>query len=117
MGHKGQKARSGGKTQRGFEGGQMPLARRLPKRGFKNPFRVAYQVVNLADLKRFESGTAVTPELLLSVGLVGKKGIPVKILGNGDVDRALKVTANAFSKIAAEKLRAAGGTVTEIGLV
>jgi large subunit ribosomal protein L15 len=116
-GHKGQKARSGGKTQRGFEGGQMPLARRLPKRGFKNPFRVAYQAVNLSDLKRFESGAAVTPEMLHAAGLAGKKGEPIKILGKGDVDRALKVTANAFSKTAADKIRAAGGTVTEIGLV
>ena len=107
-GHKGQKARAGGSIRRGFEGGQMPLQRRLPKRGFTNPFRVEYEVVNLKDLNRFDAGTEVTPELLKSTRLVRRR-LPVKILGEGEVDRPLIVKAHAFSKSAVAKIEAADG--------
>ncbi|MBX5467842.1 MAG: 50S ribosomal protein L15 [Firmicutes bacterium] len=107
-GTKGQKARSGGHIRPGFEGGQMPLYRRLPKRGFVNPFRVEYEVVNLKDLNRFEPGTEVTPELLRQVRLV-RRPLPVKILGEGELDRPLVVRAQAFSKSAREKIEAAQG--------
>ena len=107
-GHKGQKARSGGRIRPGFEGGQMPLQRRLPKRGFKNPFRVEYEVVNLGDLNRFEPDTVVTVDLLKRHRLV-RRNLPVKILGDGAIDRALVVQANAFSQSAKEKIEAAFG--------
>jgi large subunit ribosomal protein L15 len=107
-GQKGQKARSGGGVRPGFEGGQMPLVRRLPKRGFKNPFRVEYEVVNVGQLNRFEPGTEVTPDLLREHRLVRRKG-PVKILGEGELDRPLVVKAAAFSESAAAKIRAASG--------
>ena len=107
-GHKGQKARSGGRIRPGFEGGQMPLQRRLPKRGFKNPFRVEYEVVNLGDLNRFEPDTVVTVDLLKRHRLV-RRNLPVKILGDGAIDRALVVQANAFSQSAKEKIEAASG--------
>jgi large subunit ribosomal protein L15 len=107
-GHKGQKARSGGHIRPGFEGGQMPLYRRLPKRGFINPFRVEYEVVNVQDLNRFEPGTEVTPELLREARLV-RRPLPVKILGEGELDRPLIVRAQAFSKSAREKIEAAQG--------
>ena len=108
-GHKGAKSRSGFKHKRGFEGGQMPLHRRVPKRGFHNPFRVEYDVVNLDTLvERFEPGVAITPELLRERGLVGSKRI--KVLARGDVAKALTVKAHKFSGKAAEKIAAAGGT-------
>jgi large subunit ribosomal protein L15 len=108
-GHKGAQSRSGFKFKRGFEGGQMPLHRRLPKRGFHNPFRVEYAVVNLDTLaERFEAGTTVTPELLRERGLVAGGG-PVKVLARGDLDKALTVQAHKFSGKAAEKIAAAGG--------
>jgi large subunit ribosomal protein L15 len=108
-GHKGAQSRSGFKFKRGFEGGQMPLHRRLPKRGFHNPFRVEYAVVNLDTLaERFEAGTTVTPELLRERGLVAGGG-PVKVLARGDIDKALTVQAHKFSGKAAEKIAAAGG--------
>ncbi len=107
-GHKGQKARAGGRIRPGFEGGQMPLQRRLPKRGFINPFRVEYEVVNLKDLNRFDAGTEVTPALLKSVRLVRHR-LPVKILGEGEIDRPLVVKAHAFSKSAVAKIEAADG--------
>jgi large subunit ribosomal protein L15 len=111
-GHKGAKSRSGFKHKRGFEGGQMPLHRRVPKRGFHNPFRVEYEVVNLDTLsERFEAGVEVTPDLLRQHGLVGS-GL-VKVLGRGEVTRALTVRAHKFSGTAAEKIAAAGGT-TEV---
>lgn len=116
-GHKGQKARSGGRPKPNFEGGQMPLARRLPKRGFNNLFRVEYQVVNVADLKKFESGAAVTPDVLYEKGLIRKKNRVVKILGGGEIDRPLTVTAHGFSRKAVEKIEAAGGSITETDLV
>ncbi len=109
-GHKGAKSRSGFKHKRGFEGGQMPLHRRVPKRGFHNHSRVEYQVVNLDTLvDRFEAGTDVTPELLREHGLIARTGI-VKILGRGDIAKKLTVRAHKFSGKAAEKIAAAGGT-------
>ncbi len=112
-GHKGAKSRSGFKNKRGFEGGQMPLHRRVPKRGFHNLFREEFNVVNLDTLsERFESGTDVTPELLQERGLVSRAG-RVKVLGRGDVTKALTVRAHKFSGKAAEKIAAAGGT-TEV---
>lgn len=107
-GHKGQGARSGGNVGTGFEGGQMPLARRLPKRGFKNRFRVEYQVVNLSDLADFAAGSEVDVESLRGIGLA-KRGTPVKVLGKGKLDVSLTVRANAFSKSAAAAIEAAGG--------
>ena len=112
-GQKGQKSRSGGKVSPHFEGGQMPLIRRLPKRGFTNIHRVEYQVVNLRDLDAMEG--AVTVEALKGVGLIGNLRNPVKILGTGEVTKALSVEAHAFSKSAREKIEAAGGSVTVLG--
>ncbi len=109
-GANGQNARSGGGTRPGFEGGQMPLIRRIPKRGFNNIFRVDYSVVKLEDLNRFEDGAEVTPELLKEARLVRKleKG-GVKILGNGSIDKKLTVKAHKFTQSATEKIEAAGG--------
>ena len=115
-GCKGQKSRSGGKTTRGFEGGQLPLIRRLPrKRGFVNIFRVEYSVVNIDKLNVFEAGSEVTPEKLVAAGVVKSLRRPVKILAEGDIDRPLVVRANKFSAAAKAKIEAAGGTVEEIG--
>jgi large subunit ribosomal protein L15 len=108
-GHKGQKARTGGKIRRGFEGGQTPLYRRLPKRGFKNHFAKEYAVVNLSDLEKFENGTTVNAELLLSEGIIRKELDGVKVLGNGTLTKKLTVVATKFSKTAEEKIQAAGG--------
>lgn len=115
-GEKGAKSRSGWKRKRGFEGGQMPLHRRVPKRGFFNPFRVEYAVVNLDQVaRRFEAGTVVTPELLREAGLVGgAAGGRVKVLARGEVDKALTVRAHKFSGKAAEKIVAAGGKAEPI---
>ena len=107
-GHKGQLSRSGYSKRPNFEGGQTPLHRRLPKFGFTNIFRKEYQIVNLADLGRCE-GTEVTPETLKAAGLIKKTGVPVKILGNGTVDKAFTVKAAKFSKPARAKLEEAGG--------
>lgn len=107
-GMKGQKARAGGSIRPGFEGGQMPLQRRIPKRGFKNPFRIEYEVVNVGDLNRFEPGTEVTPEVLKAARLV-RRALPVKILGEGEIDRPLTIKAQAFSKSALAKIEAAQG--------
>jgi large subunit ribosomal protein L15 len=113
-GHKGAKSRSGFKFKRGFEGGQMPLHRRVPKRGFHNPFRVDYEVVNLDTLAaKFDADTVVTPDLLRERGLVGGGKRPVKILARGDVSKKLTVRAHKFSGKAAEKIAAAGGA-TEV---
>jgi len=109
-GHKGHKARTGGSTNPGFEGGQMPMYRRLPKRGFTNPFRVEAQVVNLLDLKKV-SAAEVSPETLYSAGLIGKPDSPVKLLGTGDADRAYTVRGVALSAPARAKIEAAGGTI------
>jgi large subunit ribosomal protein L15 len=109
-GHKGHKARTGGATNPGFEGGQMPMYRRLPKRGFTNPFRVEAQVVNLLDLKKV-SAAEVSPETLYSAGLIGKPDSPVKLLGTGDADRAYTVRGVALSAPARAKIEAAGGKI------
>ena len=115
-GHKGAKSRSGFKFKRGFEGGQMPLHRRVPKRGFHNPFRVEYEVVNLDTLaERFEAGAVVTPDLLVERGLVSGGNALVKVLARGEVGKALTVRAHKFSGKAAEKIAAAGGTTEAIG--
>ncbi|AKO90813.1 MULTISPECIES: 50S ribosomal protein L15 [Priestia] len=108
-GHKGQRARSGGGVRIGFEGGQNPLYRRLPKRGFTNINRKEFTVVNLETLNRFEDGTEVTPELLLETGVISKVRAGVKILGNGEVSKKLTVKANKFSASAKEAIEAAGG--------
>jgi len=108
-GQKGQNARSGGGVRPGFEGGQTPLARRLPKRGFTNINRKEYAVVNVEDLNRFEDGTVVTPALLKEVGLVRKELNGVKILGNGELTKKLNVTAAKLSKSAVEAIEKAGG--------
>ena len=110
-GHKGQLSRAGSKQRAWFEGGQMPLQRRLPKRGFKNFARVEFEVVNLAALEKLTE-TEITPELLKSKRLVRRTSLPIKILGFGDITRQLSVTANAFSKSAAEKIAGAGGRIT-----
>ena len=113
-GHKGAKSRSGFRFKRGFEGGQMPLHRRVPKRGFHNPFRVEYAVVNLDTLAEvFEAGSSVTPELLRERGLVRQSRMRIKVLGRGDITKKLSVQAHKFSGSAAEKIAAAGGT-TEV---
>jgi len=109
-GHKGHKARTGGQTNPGFEGGQMPMYRRLPKRGFTNPFKVASQPINLADLKKL-AGTEVSPETLYSSGLVGKVDAKVKLLGTGDADRAYTVRGVPLSASARAKIEAAGGSI------
>jgi large subunit ribosomal protein L15 len=116
-GHKGAKSRSGFKFKRGFEGGQMPLHRRVPKRGFHNPFRVEYEVVNLDVLAaRFDAGAVVTPDLLLENGLRSGADRLVKVLGRGEIDKALTVRAHRFSGKAAEKITAAGGVAEIVGI-
>ena len=110
-GHKGAKSRSGYKFKRGFEGGQMPLHRRVPKRGFHNPFRTEYAVINLDLLSdRFDAGTVVTPELLVERGLIHGARRPIKVLARGDISKKLTVRAHKFSGKAAEKIAAAGGS-------
>ena len=112
-GHKGQNARSGGGVRIGFEGGQTPLFRRLPKRGFTNFNRKEYAVVNLDALNRFEEGTEVTPELLIESGVVSNEKAGIKILAKGNVEKKLIVKAHKFSSAAKEAIEAAGGT-TEV---
>ena len=113
-GHKGAKSRSGYKFKRGFEGGQMPLHRRVPKRGFHNPFRVEYEVVNIDTLaERFDADTVVTPDLLREHGLLARGSRLVKVLARGEVTKKLTVRAHKFSGKAAEKIAAAGGA-TEV---
>ena len=114
-GGKGQSARTGYKRKRGFEGGQMPLHRRLPKRGFKNFTRVEYQVVNLRDLAGIEGD--VTPQSLKAAGLIASLKRPVKVLGDGELGGRVSVSAHAFSKSAREKIEAAGGSATVIEVV
>lgn len=112
-GHKGQNARSGGGVRIGFEGGQTPLFRRLPKRGFTNISRKEYAVVNLTVLNRFEEGTEVTPELLIETGVVKNEKAGIKVLANGTIEKKLTVKAHKFSSAAKEAIEAAGGT-TEV---
>ena len=113
-GHKGQNARSGGGVALGFEGGQLPLFRRLPKRGFKNVNRVEYAVVNVQDLNRFEEGTVVSPALLKEVGLLTKEYSGLKVLGGGTLEKKLTVQAHAFSKSAEKAISDAGGKIEVI---
>ena len=108
-GHKGQHARSGGKTRIGFEGGQMPMARRAPKRGFINIFAKPYEIINLDALNAFEDGETVTAEALLDKGILSKCEYGVKVLGNGSVSKKVTVKAAAFSQSAKEAIEAAGG--------
>lgn len=109
-GHKGQNARSGGGVRVGFEGGQLPLYRRLPKRGFSNAmFKKKYAVINVSDLNMFDEGTTVTPELLKEMGVIKKELSGIKVLGNGEVEKKLTVRAHVFSSVAKEKIEAAGG--------
>ena len=114
-GHKGQNARSGGGVRPGFEGGQIPLYRKLPKRGFKNRFAKEYATVNVSALNRFEDGAVIDHAALIAAGLTGKAANGLKILGNGNVEKKLTVRAAAFTAAAKEKIEAAGGTaeVTE----
>lgn len=109
-GHKGKGSRSGGNTPPGYEGGQMPLARRLPKRGFRNPFRQEYDVVNLVSLEKFSSGSTIDMDVLKNAGLVPGKN-KIKILADGDLTKVLTVKAHAFSEKAREKIISLGGTV------
>ena len=114
-GHKGQNARSGGGVRPGFEGGQLPLYRRLSKRGFNNyNFQTTYATVNVGDLERFEEGTVVTKELLVEVGLVKKELDGIKVLGNGELTKKLTVKANKFSSTAKTKIENVGGTIEVI---
>jgi len=116
-GHKGQKSRSGSKFRIGFEGGQMPLHRRLPKRGFNNIFRVEFSIVNLVDIeasKKLDKGQVINMESLIDCGLVKSDRSPIKILGNGDISSPMKIEANKFSAAAEKKIADAGGTATLI---
>lgn len=113
-GEKGQKSRSGYSRKRGFEGGQMPLIRRVPKRGFHNPFRTEYETVNVSRLAELE-GDEFTPESLLASKVVRDRNAPVKILGDGEISRKVTVSAHKFSKSAKEKIEAAGGQAIVIG--
>ncbi len=114
-GLKGQKARAGGGVKRGFEGGQLPLVRRMArKRGFTNVFRIEYEPLNLSRLARFPDGSEVTPETLLSAGIIKDNDKPIKILGDGSLKAALTVRAHKFSATARQKIEAAGGKVEEV---
>lgn len=109
-GHKGQWARSGGGVRPGFEGGQMPLVRRIPKRGFNNIYKKEYSIVNVSDLEKFDNGTVVTAQLLLETGVLSKvEPYGLKVLGNGTLTKKLEVKANKFTKSAAEIIEKAGG--------
>jgi large subunit ribosomal protein L15 len=114
-GSKGQKARSGGKVRAGFEGGQMPLSRRLPKRGFRNPFREEYIAVNLTDIcRKFSKGAVIDEASLLANGILRKKGNKVKILAKGEIDFPVTIKLAKISQAAKEKITAAGGSVEEV---
>lgn len=115
-GHKGQGARSGGGTRPGFEGGQMPLQRRVPKRGFHNPFRTRMSLVNLGQLEIFASGSEITPELLVEHGLVRGKRAKIKILADGSLSKSLTVRAHGFSSKAKEKIETLGGKAELIAI-
>jgi len=114
-GHKGLLARSGGGKRPGFEGGQMPLIRRLPKFGFTNPFRTEYAIVNLKSFAQWTGTETITPQVMVDAGLVKRKKLPIKILGNGELTKSLVVQAHKFSKSAEAKIQAAGGRVEVIG--
>lgn len=108
-GHKGQKARSGGTKGPGFEGGQMPLQRRVPKRGFKNRFAIEYAIINLKDIVKIQDADIITPEILIDKGIIKDLKNGIKVLGNGDIQRPLTIKAHAFSASAISKISAAGG--------
>lgn len=108
-GHKGQKARSGGGKGAGFEGGQMPLVRRVPKRGFVNIFKKDYSIINLSSLGGFDGKEAITPGLLKEAGIIKRSAMAIKVLGDGDIDKPLTIMAHKFSKSALQKIQAAGG--------
>jgi large subunit ribosomal protein L15 len=115
-GHKGQKARSGGSIRLGFEGGQMPLIRRLPKRGFNNAaFKASFALVNIGDLEKFDSGTRVTEQLLREKGFINGKSDRIKILARGELTKNLTVEADKFSDAARQKIEQAGGSVVVVG--
>ena len=114
-GHKGLKARSGGGKRPGFEGGQMPLIRRLPKFGFTNPFRAEYNIVNVKSFEKWTGVEMITPQAMVDAGLVKRKKLPIKILGNGELKKSLVIQAHKFSKSAEAKIQAAGGRVEVIG--
>ncbi len=111
-GHKGQRSRAGSTRRPWFEGGQMPLQRRVPKRGFTNIFRQEYQVINVSDLERLKGSKDVTPDVLFKEGLISKKSVPVKVLGNGEMKGAVEITVHAASQSAKDKIEKAGGKVT-----
>lgn len=113
-GHKGQNARSGGGVRPGFEGGQMPLSRRLPKRGFRNPFRKTIIAVNLDQLKKFPEGSIIDEDAIVSAGLVKKKGDGIKILGRGNIDYPISLKVEMVSRGARDKIQAAGGSIIEV---
>jgi len=114
-GHKGLLARSGGGKRPGFEGGQMPLFRRLPKFGFTNPSRTEYAVVNIKSFETWTGTEVITPDLMVDAGLVKRKKLPIKILGNGELSKSLVIQAHKFSKSAEAKILSAGGRVEVIG--
>ena len=111
-GHKGQNARSGGGVRPGFEGGQMPLQRRIPKRGFNNIFKKRYAIINVKDLQMFEDGAEINVSKLLDMGIIKKRLSGLKILGEGKIEKKLNITAAKFSKVAVKKIEAAGGKVS-----
>jgi large subunit ribosomal protein L15 len=113
-GHKGQNARSGGRVRPGFEGGQMPLSRRLPKRGFRNPFRRDIVIINIDQLKRFPEGSVIDRDALLKAGLVNRIGDGVKVLGKGNIEYPISVKVDMISRGAKDKIEAAGGSVIEV---
>jgi len=110
-GHKGFKARSGSGVKVGFEGGQMPFQRRIPKRGFNNNFRKEYAVLNVSDLEKFESGARIDRQMLVEAGLVAKKYTLVKLLGNGEISKAVTIAVDKLSESARQKIEAAGGKI------
>jgi large subunit ribosomal protein L15 len=113
-GHKGQNARSGGRVRPGFEGGQMPLSRRLPKRGFRNPFRRNIVIINIDQLKRFPEGSVIDKTSLLEAGLVKRIGDGIKVLGKGNIEYPISVKVDMISRGAKDKIEAAGGSVVEV---
>jgi large subunit ribosomal protein L15 len=114
-GHKGLLARSGGGKRPGFEGGQMPLIRRLPKFGFVNNFRTEYSIVNVSSFRDWDGSGTITPQAMVDAGLVKRKTLPIKILGNGELKKSLVIQAHKFSKSAEAKIQSAGGRVEVIG--
>lgn len=115
-GHKGQNSRSGGGKGPGFEGGQMPLQRRLPKRGFRNIFKKEYAIVHLGDMNRFEANQEVTPELLKESGIIGRRATLIKVLCDGKLEKPLTLKAHKFSEGAIKKIQASGGKAEVIGI-